>query len=382
VKRKYLGALGPAVLLAVALAGTPAMASGTRSPLLTVRWQHGPSSTFAGTRFDGEYVASTNRVYFLGFRTVGDATDGSVWYFDVATKSYADTGIDMPVPVSNYGIAALRDAAGLGLYIFGGRDANMQIVTTVQVYHPATNTAAVINNDPWPGTTPSGCVSLPAMGVATLSNKAIVMGGASFLVNGCVDDNSRQTWSYDPMGTPGSRWSRGPNLNLARGYITPAVLGNTVYAIGGDTNQAGMLFATATVESWTPPANSWNDAGVADLPQACDESQAFGLTAPRPTIILAGCGQWPNAVPATFAYDRGANTWSLAGQLNDNRRNQAGALITLGTKQVLYVVGGYGEDSQFIDPIVSSEISRLGGASPATASVGEHRSASSSASTT
>jgi hypothetical protein len=80
--------------------------------------------------------------------------------------------MDMPVPVSNYQIAALTDSTGLGFYVIGGRDdpGNIvttglgfyviggrddpgNIVTTVQVYYPATNTTAVIGTDPWPGKT-------------------------------------------------------------------------------------------------------------------------------------------------------------------------------------------------------------------------------------
>src|SRR6266540_6602832 len=123
------------VVGAVAFAAAPALAT-------TVFFARGASSPFAGTRFDGELDAATNRIYSLGFRTTGGGTDGSVWYYDVASKTYTDTGVDMPVPISNYGIAALTDPTGLGFYVFGGRDPNGNIVTTVQAYYPATNTTA------------------------------------------------------------------------------------------------------------------------------------------------------------------------------------------------------------------------------------------------
>src|SRR5439155_14826342 len=172
-----------------------------------------------------------------------------------------------------YGFAALHDPPGLGLYIFGGRDNNGIIVDTVQVYYPATNTASIVATDPWPGRSPSNCVTLPAMGVATVAKKAYVLGGAAFSSGGCVtDENSAQTWSFDPMAPAGSRWTQGPDLNMARGYITPAVLGSTIYAIGGDLNIGGSLFPQSTVESWSPAVGGgWDDAGVADLPQPCDE---------------------------------------------------------------------------------------------------------------
>jgi hypothetical protein len=339
------------VVAAVALAAAPALAA-------TIFFRFGPPSPFAGTRFDGELDAATKRVYFLGFRTFGDATDGSVWYYDTSSKSYTDTGVDMPVPVSNYGIAALNDPTGLGFYIFGGRDANASIVTTVQAYYPATNTTAVFDSDPWPGTTPAGCVSLPAMGVAAVGNKAVVMGGASFLANGCADDNSAQTWIFDPMAPAGSRWTQGSNLNLARGYITPAIIGNTVYAIGGDVNIGGSLFPQQAVEASAGGEGPWDDAGVADLPQPCDESQAFGFTGGplANTVVLAGCGQWPGAVPDVLLYDAAANGWSIVGRISDNRRNHAGAWLGATGNSAMYILGGYGEASSFIDPIQTSEI--------------------------
>jgi hypothetical protein len=97
---------------------------------------------------------------------------------------------------------------------------------------------------------------------------------------------------------------------------------------------------------------------VADLPQVCDEAQAWGFrkgpAAQR--IIMAGCGQWPNAVPDTMEYDSTTNSWAFVGAFNENRRNHAGALYRLGRRWFMFILGGYGEPSGFIDPLFSSEI--------------------------
>jgi len=349
-----------AVIAGLVVAGAGLTALAAAKPLhssVAITFKHGKPSTFAGTRFDGEYVASLKRVYFLGFRDINNATDGSIWYYDTVAKTYTDTGLDMPVPVSNYGIAALTDSRGLGLYIFGGRDDAGNIVTNVQAYYPDTNTTRQFTHDPWPGTTPAGCVSLPAMGVAVANNTAVVMGGLSFSANGCADDQSAQTWLFDPTAGNGLRWTQGRDLKVARGYITPAVIGKKIYAIGGDTNDAGSLIPQQTVEAATL-GRGWNDGNFADLPEACDESQAFAFrTGPLAnTITLAGCGQWPNAVPDVLQYDVAGDAWSIVGALNDNRRNHAGASIGSSARPKLYILGGYGEDSGFIDPISTSEI--------------------------
>ena len=361
-------ALGIAIAMALVVSGGTALAhpaaKGAAAPgkvLASVKWKAGADSTFAGTRFDGQLDSENNRVYFLGFRTTADVTDGSVWYYDVATKTYVDTGVDMPTPISNYQIAALTNANGLGLYLFGGRDANAQIVTDVQVYYPATNTVKKIKTDPWPGTTPSGCPSLPAMGVAVVANKAYVLGGLAFSANGCVaDENSAQTWVFDPNAQKEHRWSQGPDLTLARGYITPAVYKGTIYAIGGDINDAANLIPQSIVESWTPPNGAWSDADVADLPEACDESQAYGFTdgVMANSLVLAGCGQWPNALPDTLQYDVAGDSWAIVGALPHIVRNQAGAQIRTGKgkKVKMFILGGYDDVSGFQEPIVNLEL--------------------------
>src|SRR2546428_7847097 len=123
----------------------------------------------------------------------------------------------------------------------------------------------------------------------------------------------------DRRAPAGPRWTRGPSRAKARASITPAVLGNTVYAIGGDINVGGLLTAQRTAEA---SVNGGPWAAVANLPEACDESQAFAFTTGQlaNNIILAGCGQWPNAVPDVLQYDTVGNPWATVGALNDNRR--------------------------------------------------------------
>jgi len=184
------------------------------------------------------------------------------------------------------------------------------------------------------------------MGVATAANKAYVVGGVSFSAPpiNCVDESSAQTWAFDPNAAPGTRWTAAPSLNVARGYITTAVLGGRIYAIGGDTNVAGTLFASPTVESWRPGTIAWNDGAVADLPIPCDESAAFVNPSGtlRGGIVLSTCGQWPNDLPDTYFYK--ANTWTNIGAVNESRRNQAGVLAKFGTQLKMFILGGYAAD--------------------------------------
>jgi hypothetical protein len=147
------------------------------------------------------------------------------------------------------------------------------------------------------------------------------------------------------MAPAGSRWTQGQDLSQARGYVTPAVLGTNVYAIGGDVNVGGTLFAQMAVEASANGTGAWNPRAA--LTEACDESQAFGWSSGflDNTIILAGCGQW-----------RGTNSWATVGHLNDNRRNHAGSWLGAAGSSPMYILGGYGQASGFIDPTQTSEI--------------------------
>jgi len=359
MKVRYLRGLALLAVVAVVFSGASALAASPKSAAVDVKFKSGPDSPFGlagATRFDGYYDSSSQRVYFLGTRQADDSTSGEVWYYDVAKKKYKDTGTAMPTPVSNYSIAGLTDKTGFGLYIFGGRDASAGIVTDVQVYYPGTNTAAKLGNkDAWPGTTsPSDCVSLPAMGVATVGNTAYVVGGVAFAANGCADENSDQTWAFNPKGKSGKKWTQGPKLTLARGYITTAVLGGKIYAIGGDINDAAVLTAQTVVETWDTKAAKWKKA--TDLPEACDETQAFGFDKGplANTITVTGCGQWPNDLPDVLQYDSKAKSWSTVGTLLESRRNEAGANIGTDKKPQLFVVGGYGADGATV--LETSEI--------------------------
>ena len=79
---------------------TAGPAFGNRSPLRGVNWSLGATSPFAYTRFDGQYDGANKRIYFLGGRLQDNSTSGEVWYYDTVAKTYTDTGVAMPDPVT------------------------------------------------------------------------------------------------------------------------------------------------------------------------------------------------------------------------------------------------------------------------------------------
>jgi hypothetical protein len=304
-------------------------------------WTVAPDALFSFTRFDGEYSPTTSLVYFLGGRLEDNSTDGSVWSYDPVTGTYTDTGVDMPVPISNYTIARVTDGSGNELFmIFGGRDNNGVVVNTVQGYNPVTNTTVDYTaTDPYPELTSPG-------GVEVVNNKAYSFGGFDAVVT------TAACHVFDITAADGARWSSCPDLNLSRSYIGTAVVDGVIYAMGGDTwDGAALIAQTITEKLDTANPTAWDDAGVADLPVACDEFRAFGFDTNSGydvagKVIAAGCGQWPNAIADSSSYDVATNTWDTTfADLNVIRRNHAGAFIpTIATATGtpgMWVWGGY-----------------------------------------
>jgi hypothetical protein len=76
------------------------------------QWLYGPTTPFSYVRLGGEYYPRTGRAYFLGGRVGTSTTSGRVWSFRPDSGTFADEGVDMTQPVSNYSVDLLRDPTG------------------------------------------------------------------------------------------------------------------------------------------------------------------------------------------------------------------------------------------------------------------------------
>ena len=296
-------------------------------------WQNGPQSPFAYARFDGEYFPGTAKVYFLGGRVGLGTTLGDIYSYTPLTDSYADVGVNMPLAVSNYDVCLLRDDHNLpngdtfGLYIVGGRvDAAPNYIDSVQVYYPVSDTAVVLNSDAFPGR--AGDSITVAQSSIVHNNLMYVMGGFSQVSR----VTSNQTWSFDPLATAGTRWSRLADMPLARAYPIAAIVDSFLYACGGDTWRTDSLFARSQCQrlNLNDTAAGW--ALVADMPAITDEARGFGFDSDRPgdfagKIIIAGRGVWDRESAHCYIYDVASDTWDTFPRLAQARRNHAGVFI-------------------------------------------------------
>ena len=239
----------------------------------------------------------------------------------------------MPIAVSNYDVCLLRDDYNLpggdtfGLYIMGGRiDAAPYYIDTVQVYYPMSDTAVVLQSDVFPGR--AGDSITVAHSSIVHNNIVYTMGGFS----SPTDVTSKQVWSFDPLASAGSRWSRLADMPLARAYPIVAIVDSFLYACGGDTVSGGSLYARAQCQrlNLNDTAAGWTLA--ADMPAIDDEARGFGFDSDRPgdfagKIIIAGRGVWVSESANCYIYDVASNSWDTFPRLAQRRHNQAGVFI-------------------------------------------------------
>ncbi len=182
-----------------------------------------------------------------------------------------------------------------------------------------------------------------------VNNKVYIFGG--FNPNSSPYELAR-TDRFDPTN---NTFTQIGNLSLARSYIMATAVDGKIYAFGGTVYDGSSLVAQTRAEVMADPegAGTWNDAAVADLPQAGAEGQAFGFDSNTPyglagKIVLAPAyAQWPGESAQVVTYDVASNSYDETfSDLNITRRNNAGAFVPICTEDPtdglpgMWVIGG------------------------------------------
>jgi len=307
------------------------------------QWMPGTQPTcFDLTRIDAEYYPGTGKVYILGGRS-GSSTVGTIYAFDPVANTCSATGATMPVPISNYTVNLVNNGTYDLLCTFGGRDSAGGQTLAVQCYNPVLNTATQV------ATLPTAYTGYIPGAQVVVNNRVYIFGG--FNPNASPYELTR-TDRFNPLD---NSFTQLGNLSMGRGYIMATAVDGKIYAFGGTVYNGTSLVAQTRTEVMADPegAGTWDNAAVAELPQAGAEGRAFGFDTGSPyglagKIILAPAyAQWPGESNQVIAYDVASNSYDETfPDLITARRNNADAFVPICSPEPtdglpgMWVIGG------------------------------------------
>ncbi len=239
----------------------------------------------------------------------------------------------LPVPISNYEIARLVDGSGDEvLVVFGGRTAAGTVTTTVQGYYPVGNTTITFATDPYPLATSPG-------GVAVVANKAYVFGGFDAVVTTAtthifdITAAAGSTLDHRAVAGPGAQLHRHRGRRRLRLRDRRRHLGRRRPARSVDRRETG--HRRAPWRGTTPASPTCRRSAPAPTSAAMRRRRSASM--PRrlscwpASIVVAGCGQWPNEIAQSMIYDVALNSWDTSFPVfNLTRRNHSAALVPTG----------------------------------------------------
>ena len=248
-----------------------------------------------------------------------DGSSASISPFHTGTWT---TKSDMSQYRYSFGAAAV----GNRIYAVGGNSA-AGLLSSVESYDPSLNSG----RGTWSDTGSSLPMPLAGFGIATSDDRYIYTAGGS-AAGGCPVDALLR---YD---TSSAAWQQiGAMPGGARRFLTAAVVGRTLYAIGGESASCSASSGTAlnTLEAYNLDTATWTTR--ASMPTA-RRFPAAGVV--NGIIYVVGGDQAgdPSVSATVEAYDPATNTWSTKAPLPQGRSRLATGVMD----GVLYVVGGSG----------------------------------------
>jgi hypothetical protein len=286
-----------------------------------------------------ETLLADGRVLFTG----GSGPDWlTAVIFDPATKTYTPTANGMIVPRERHTATLLPDGRVL---IVGGVDYNWpnnQVVGTVEIFDPATNTFAA-----------DGAILTPRAehtAVPLDDGSVFIAGGNDWLPDSTTPTS---TEIYTPGATLGTGFAiAGPTLARPREYHTATkLIDGRVLIAGGHPNWTTDPHA----EIYTPSSGLIAPAGPMVTPRA--EHTATLLEGGRVLLTGGWAGNAPGEARFGEIFDPADDTFTAAGALRQPRRLHTATLLPDDT---VLLAGGIDDANESIaaleifDPLTSS----------------------------
>ncbi len=308
-KRNEFRRFGIAFSLSLLFSIVPALAQSAESPDTLGSCSWSAEAVFPVPVLDTAATTVGGYLYTFGGVSNGVVIANSYRFNGTAWTTIA------PLPAPLEFPAAVTD--GTNIFISGGASGTGTPQTTLYRYNVAAD----------------NYTTLAPFATGTWNHAAVYLNGKiyKFAGTGPATDSTNVLEIYDVAA---NTWSLGAVYPLAISFVGAWTDGTYVYGAGG-YQSAGPLASLKTYR-YSPAANTWNDAAIADLP-----STRWGAAAALYSdAVLAGgyvggsaTGNISNTVTA---WDSPSNTWQSLPNLLGERARTIGAVLN----GSFYVVGG------------------------------------------
>ncbi len=240
------------------VAKTPRMCPFNQSPGFWIGPEVPVTAMYAGSAFR----ESDMRIYQAGGLTAaGQPVFPSIYAIDTSTHLSENTGATLNDSRFYHATVCLDDHGREKIFFIGGLDGTGMIADDVEVFDPVTGTVSILTQDPLP----SAIDGIPGS-YAVAGNKFYMTGMARL----SAPFQDGRTWIFDPMAPAGSRWSvLGSELAIPRFFGATAVVGNSIYLIGGITQinaEDIEMHSTVSILDTSAAVPAWRDDVAAPLP--------------------------------------------------------------------------------------------------------------------
>ncbi|MFN8149189.1 MAG: PQQ-dependent sugar dehydrogenase [Candidatus Nanopelagicales bacterium] len=247
------------------------------------------------------------------------------------------TDTALPVQLLDSGSATI----GQDLYVVGGKTSAAH-VNTLYRFNATT--------DAWTKLTDKPGTAVENPSVVAWNGKLYVAGGASGPFSGAVTE----TWVYDPVA---DAWTAGPPLATARAGAGAALVGSTMYVVGGMDNTGASLTSVEKLDLST--FSAWTSAPSLSTPRDNPGVVAIGTTlyAFGGRTRLSNGTEVDGTLATTEALASGASSWVAKASMITGRRTMAAAVVNgkayLAGGEITPTAGAFPQNEQY-DPVTNT----------------------------
>jgi Kelch motif protein len=218
---------------------------------------------------DHAAAASLDGYVYVAGGTVEKLVTNKFWRYDPSDDSWA---VLPPLPVPRYGPS--MQASNGKLYLMGGTSSHGHDERSIEVYDPATASWSLIQD---------------ALPVEREGSATSMFGGRIALVGG-RDREERNQASCDLFDPANNAWSICSSLHLARSEFGLASIGDRLFAIGGVNLLSGLT--TQTTEISGAGGQGWMDGHWMPAPR-----QGMSIAVIGHTVWVVGGSNWDATAP-------------------------------------------------------------------------------------